>query len=634
MLKKCTLRFRKNYTLLIFSLMLAISFAALNIGTALITSSYKIDLTADNRYTLSKETVNWLQNNKEPLFIRLYLSPDIDSSYPALGQYTRYVVRFLEQYKNLSQNKINLEVIETKPYTNEENDAKRQGIRSLMDKSGQTALYFGAVISDERGGSYTIPYFEPQRRAYLEHDVSRILSKLPNYQKPVIGIISPLLDIAATGETFNNNQDWPFVERLRQDYDVEYIRRDKTQIPLRVKTLIVYNPQNLPNLTIYAIDQYLLRGGSVLMMLDPFSETFLNQKGFITSSPSGFQKFLANIGVEYDDNLVVGDISQSQNALITQNESSQLQNYPLWLDVSVPNINPNHPLTKNLIRLRMNSAGTFNVDGVGSANTTILFATSGRGGSVDADTAKYSTKSDVKEHYRQDDKVYPLAVLLEGKFPSYYSSHPLQNSTYRDTMFPFLATSIKPGRLLLAADSDMLAAYNWNRGAVFNGSGSYDLVPFNNNLDFIIRAADYLTDNQKILNVPPKGGFELQKSPEQTLNKETGASLADQIELYSLSMSQALYEQEQLKQKIKDQEVFPSVAVIKQMELLQREAMSNQEKLKAAEYQLREQVNSRMRMIIIVNTLVFPLLLLFAIWSVNYVLRLRIRRQAERYIND
>ena len=56
--------------------------------------------------------------------------------------------------------------------------------------------------------------------------------------------------------------------------------------------------------------------------------------------------------------------------------------------------------------------------------------------------------------------------------------------------------------------------------------------------------------------------------------------------------------------------------------------------LKAAEYQLREQVNSRMRMIIIVNTLVFPLLLLFAIWSVNYVLRLRIRRQAERYIND
>lgn len=161
------------------------------------------------------------------------------------------------------------------------------------------------------------------------------------------------------------------------------------------------------------------------MMLDPFSETFLNQKGFITSSPSGFQKFLANIGVEYDDNLVVGDISQSQNALITQNESSQLQNYPLWLDVSVPNINPNHPLTKNLTRLRMNSAGTFNVDGVGSADTTILFATSGRGGSVDADTAKYSTKSDVKEHYRQDDKVYPLAVLLEGKFPSYYSSHPL-----------------------------------------------------------------------------------------------------------------------------------------------------------------------------------------------------------------
>ena len=111
MLKKCTLRFRKNYTLLIFSLMLAISFAALNIGTALFTSSYKIDLTADNRYTLSKETVNWLQNNKEPLFIRLYLSPDIDSSYPALGQYTRYVVRFLEQYKNLSQNKINLETL-------------------------------------------------------------------------------------------------------------------------------------------------------------------------------------------------------------------------------------------------------------------------------------------------------------------------------------------------------------------------------------------------------------------------------------------------------------------------------------------------------------------------------------------
>lgn len=175
------------------------------------------------------------------------------------------------------------------------------------------------------------------------------------------------------------------------------------------------------------------------MMLDPFSETFLNQKGFITSSPSGFQKFLANIGVEYDDNLVVGDISQSQNALITQNESSQLQNYPLWLDVSVPNINPNHPLTKNLTRLRMNSAGTFNVDGVGSADTTILFATSGRGGSVDADTAKYSTKSDVKEHYSQDEQGLSAGRTSPKESFLLITRHPLpKQSVIVTRMFPFL----------------------------------------------------------------------------------------------------------------------------------------------------------------------------------------------------
>lgn len=130
-MKPCLLpHWHKNYTLILLLLMLLVAFAAVNIGTVLLSGSRQLDLTSAQRYTLHEQTLSWLKQNPRTILIRLYLSPEIGRSYPGLEQYSRYLVKFLEQYQNHSGGKISLETIETVPY--EAAEKTRSGLESAV----------------------------------------------------------------------------------------------------------------------------------------------------------------------------------------------------------------------------------------------------------------------------------------------------------------------------------------------------------------------------------------------------------------------------------------------------------------------------------------------------------------------
>lgn len=626
-------RFANNYGLLIFVLMLAVAFAALNIGTALWGSSVSLDLTRSSRYTLSPQTQEFLQNNKQPLFARLYISPNLEQEYPALAQYAQYITRLLEQYKRRSGNRFNLEILEPEPFSASEEEAKRQGLRPFLDNSGKNSLFFGAVFSNGEGETETVPYFEPRRLNYLEHDITRLLSRLSRRGKPVIGVVSPVLDVMEKDDAFDNAANWPVINMLRADYELRWIPADQAEYPAGLDAVFVINPQNMTRLGLYALDQYLLRGGNVAVFADPFNEAFLSLNGYINSNPSQLERFLANIGVTYDEKQLVGDETQSQTALITRDSGSQIQDYPLWLDIVPPHLNPKHPITAGLSKLRLNSAGSFKSANVLGASVTPLLLTSPNAGTVSADIAKYSTKSAVKEAYRTANEIYPLALLLEGRFPSYFQASPLAGTPIEDRLNPFVITSVRPGRLLLAADSDFLFAPNWNASGYFNGQTLYDYLPFNNNTDFLERIADYLTSSG-LVSLPPKNRFDRSESLESALSSKISAAYEKEFQQYRTALNQAKFEQEQLQNGLKRGENAASLSLIKKLEVLQREYLGSQEKLKALEYKVQTEVEHDKRQIILLNMLVYPLVLISAAWLAAYLLRRRTKRQAGEYTHE
>ena len=594
----------KNYLITSFALLLAVTFAGLNIGTSLLTSSYKLDLTSSRQYTLNQETLSWLSKNQEPIFIKLYLSPQLESEYPLIGQYARYVVRLLEQYQINSNGKISFEIIETKPYSNAEDEAKKQNIRSFIDTEGKQNLYFGAVFSNYSGQSYTLPYFEIGRKNYIEHDISRILSKMSGYEPKTIGILSPALPVIDKKSTFENGTDWPFVKALKEDYNVEYIRNDKTQIPVRIKTLIVVNPSNLGEMTVYALDQYLMRGGRILLFMDPFSESFLSLFGYINSASSNLEKFLYNFGISYSDDLLVGDNAQSQSTLMGSLTHNQIKNYPLWMDINKNFINQEHTISKDLRRLQFRSAGSLALRKLPDVKSTILFTTGTDSGEIDSKVAKYASKSSVIGNFINTGKSYNLAVLQEGKFVSMFEEHPLRGTETEKMMIPFLITSIRPGKLLVVSDADMLFSPNWN------------------------------AKTPKFSTISSKETFENKTTFAQILQNHISKKYQKEQQQYTEAIRQAQSKQRQLNNSIKEQAVFPSTSVLKQVESLQRIEIENKSKLQELEFKISEEQKLLSNLFIIFNMIVFPGIIILLLAIFNIIRRKKIYQEAKEYAND
>ena len=600
--------------LFIFFICLLISFGALNVSAALFGSSAVWDLSADRRFSLSPSTRQWLDQNNDSLFARLYVSPD--AKMPAnLREYARDVLRLLEQYQLRSHNKLSLHTVEVLPFSPTEAEAEKAGLRGGGDKP-----WFGLVVSDQNGRFEAIPYFEPGRRAYLEHDISRLLSRLGGYRKPTLGIMSSEIRVIPSADTLDYSTDWPFAAALRKDYNLRHIPSDMSYIPEGTDALVIINPKHLSNIAVYAIDQYLMCGGNIIVFADPLSEVALTQNG-AAADRSNLADFLANLGIGYDDRRVAGDNLRSRSIDLGRRR----EKYPFWINV-IPG-RDDHPLIAGLKPLALNSSGWFEV----SPEASVIFATSRDGGTVDAAFLRHASLAQTIENYNTDDQSRPLAVLLEGKFNSLFAQPLLNTKQYLDGKFPFLSVSLKPGRILLVADSDILNAELWNANRN-PGQDSYDFIPFSGNMDFIERAADYISGNRKILNVAPKFSPYRPLPLGSVLRLYAENTFASEKSAVGRELADILTERENMQRQIRNNELLPSLRVTGQLENLERrlrelrrqERLINRETVK--DYQLR------LGLFMAFN-FIMPLAFLAVITAILQYRRGRTARRAERIVD-
>ena len=630
--------YKNNSFLLAIFAMIIVSFIAINIASSLALGSVKFDLTEDKKYTFSDKTENWLKGNNNTIFVKLFISSDLEKNNPQLGQYSKYVMRFLEKYKLKGNYKLNLSIENVEPYSQREKEAKDYGLQGFLDNSGKYNLYFGAVFSNYDGKAYSIDYFEPKRQSYLEQDVTRVLSKLSGYEPKNISVLSPLVDVMNKNEMFDTAVDWSFITQLRNDYNVEYLDPIVFQIPFSTDVLIVVNPQGLEELTLYAVDQYLMRGGNILIFNDPFSEVLLNTHGFSGGESENIMSFYKNLGILYKDDIMVGDNENNQSTIVKAEDSdAKLQNYPIWLELDEKHINQNNLITKDLLNLRFNSAGYFEVDENKSplltASMTPLFNTSTKAGVLDINIARYGTQSDIIDAFEvNDNKSYNLGYLLEGNFPSYYYDNIVGDEDVRKKMLPFLIASIKSGKLLLVGDSDFLYHTNWNKGD--NTKSMYSFIPYTSNMDFVQKSVDYLSGNNDLVYVTPKYRMNAFDTINARLKQYVYEEFGETYQKLNYNINIAKKENFILLNKINNKQIASSVAIIKRLELLQRQMITNKNKLEKLEYEMQEKQKFYRNLIIFSNAVLFPLLLIILFGFINFIFQKNNKKNALRYINE
>jgi ABC-type uncharacterized transport system involved in gliding motility auxiliary subunit len=234
----------------------------------------RVDLTAERLYTLTKGTRQTLAKLDEPLTLRLYYSSRLGERVPTFGTYAARVRELLDQYVAAAKGKLRLETYDPVPFSDAEDRAVAYGLQAVPLNDQGEAVYFGLAATNSTDDQQVIPFFNPERERFLEYDLTRAIHALASPKRKVVGLMSSLPLVVDPTAPLQGKQSEPLavIAQLKQVNDVQNLSPDIDAIPKNVDVLMLVHPQHLSDATLFAIDQFVLKGGKALVFVDPYSE--------------------------------------------------------------------------------------------------------------------------------------------------------------------------------------------------------------------------------------------------------------------------------------------------------------------------------------------------------------------------
>lgn len=500
---------------LTFSILGVIAAAAIAIGVNMFAdarlANVQLDLTQGRLYTLSSGTKQILAGLKEPVTLRLFYSRQLGTVVPAYGAYADHVREMLRNYASLSDGKVKLELYDPEPFSDTEDRAVAYGLQPVpLDQSG-TQIYFGLAGTNQEDDERTIPFFQADRERFLEYDLTKLVYELSNSKRPVVGVMSslPLEGDPRAMMMGNRAAGQPFASAvlLRQTNDVKVVPTDAQVIDPDIQVLLVAEAQNLSPATQYAIDQFVMRGGKLMAMVDPWSETMA-----IQASPTGvpatdahadLKKLFDAWGIQFDPAEVVGDLTGAWRVR-GNGERAQAVNYPAWFNIR-DGINHDDPATADLRQVTVASAGFIAKAPDAKIDFTPLLTTSDRDGLIPLDDVKVPDPAKVVANFKPQGGPRVIAARIRGVLKSAFTEPPPPPDGQKrpDTFPAYKGQTDGPANLVVVADSDILADRFWVRTSDFFGQPA--ATPFADNGPFVANLIGTLTGSDALIGLRSRG---------------------------------------------------------------------------------------------------------------------------------
>nr|MBR9811793.1 hypothetical protein [bacterium] len=288
-----------------------------------------IDLTEDDRYTLTDGTKSILKELSEPITINYYVTRDVDGTPSAFKRHIPRVDSFLSQIEGLAANGlVTLNLIDPEPNTDEEDAALLDQVQQVPVTQDDNLIFGASINSLDK--KTVIPLFDPGQETQLEFQVMSAIAEVSQRDLPVVGLISAH-NLAMGGQT---NRGWLFYQLLQRSYDVanlgmtpldslesEYESRKWGDAPdfldpEKIKVILVIHPAGITPEAEFVLDQYLLRGGTVIACVDPnsFMAQQSGQPQFPGMPPQGgtppsssLPKLFEKHNISFDESQVIID---------------------------------------------------------------------------------------------------------------------------------------------------------------------------------------------------------------------------------------------------------------------------------------------------------------------------------------
>jgi len=431
----------------------------------------RIDLTEQRLYTLSPGTAQILWGLTDTVTLRLYYSRRLGAAVPAYGAYADRVRAMLAEYAALAGGRLRVEVIDPEPFSEAEDRAISLGLQPVpIDQQGEQ-VFFGLagfnLLDDER----VIPFLQPERERFLEFDLTRLVFELSNPRRPVLAVLSSLPldgDPRAMMMRMGGGQPFAAMLQLRQFFTVRTMESDAAAVPEDAQVLLVAHPPELPPATLYAIDQFVMRGGRLMVLVDPHSEGAAQRQAGSGrgTTDSRFDMLLTAWGIETPRDRVILDQRGAWRVRASPTDRVQAVDYLAWFNLQGESLNRTETATAELHQVTVASAGEVRLGSGSGLEMVRLLASSGRSMLVEAARVRSEPNpAQVLAEFRPDGEHRAILARFRGPLRSAFPGPP-EGATPAE---PHRAQSEGPANLVVGHDADWLEDRFWVRVQDFFG---------------------------------------------------------------------------------------------------------------------------------------------------------------------
>jgi len=479
----------------------------------------KIDSSEGKIHTLSVGSKNIAASLEERITLKFYYSKKLAQGIPALSTYGNRVRETLEEFTNASKGKIALEIVEPLAFSEAEDAAVEAGLQGAPLDGVNGNFFLGLVVEGPTDTRVTIPFFSPTKENFLEYDIAKAIHSVGTPDKPIVGLISGIQ--MQGGFTMDprtrqpaQTPPWVIAGEVESVATINNLGTAISEIPQDVDVLWVAHPKGLTDETLYAIDQFVMRGGHAVFQVDPFNETDAAQAQMnpAAEKSSSLNRLLNAWGVDVPEDRIVAD--QDLALQVNTQRNGGRMPYVVWLRVTDEQTERNDPVAAQMKMLHFISSGHITKKEV--ASTQPAGDAQGPAPKVDVPVAAIeplvrtganaSTVSSMLlqgqpnpqallSSFSAGSEALTLAARLTGKVKSAFpEGKPGQDPAAPSASLTESAESIN---VIVIADADMLSDMYWTQTDRFFGQ----VMKIADNGDLICNAIDNLAGNEDLISL-------------------------------------------------------------------------------------------------------------------------------------
>lgn len=520
----------RRWSPLLFILIGLLFVAAINI-----ISSYaykRFDLTSEKRYILSPATIDLLKGLDDYVYFKVFLTgEDMPAGFQRLRNETREMLdEFAAHSKYVEYDFID-------PSASDDGELITQTYQELVDKglqptdlhvttnkgSERKIIFPGAIVGYKEKevalqllqSQIGVPSDEVLNNSIqsLEYEISNAIRKVTSRNKANIAFIDDY-GCLTPAETYSFElllKEYYSVSRIQIDGQLtslaEIYEKGTDTVKMRNKysAIIIAGPnEEVPEKDKFIIDQFIMRGGKVLWLVEPLyvsMDSLQNQPStYAIGNANNLTDQLFNYGVRLEPQLAL-DIQCLSIPMTTGMVADRPQiEFFHWPYFPVLTPTEQHPIVKNLNAISTQFISPITTIGVDGVNSTVLLTTSpySRTEQVPALVSLKSLDAIDPSYYKE--KNLPVAVLLEGTFPSLYDNR-IPENLMESNLIDFVPIS-KPTAMVVISDADMVRnQFRAGDGYPLNvGYDQYVDIQFGNP-ELFLNIMNYLCDDSGLISV-------------------------------------------------------------------------------------------------------------------------------------